>query len=139
MVRTTLSPLSCTSPAHIRSDPTVQAFTFLGQTTGSSVGPKLFLRDGWRASYAFNVAFVVGAIAFLCARGPHAKGWVGWDGVWTLRKEPRSSVAGDDEEKGEADQVAAAKKEAGQVGQETAVEDALQIDSEAEEGQRHKT
>ncbi|BGP45895.1 hypothetical protein JCM10450v2_001730 [Rhodotorula kratochvilovae] len=110
--------------ARSRVNGVYMAFTFLGQTTGSSVGPKLFLNDGWRASYALNVAFVAGAIAVLCARGPHAKGWVGWEGVWSLRREPkgRGTVEGDQEkgEEEEEEKEVEAKEE--EVGQETAVE-----------------
>ncbi|KPV75739.1 uncharacterized protein RHOBADRAFT_35486 [Rhodotorula graminis WP1] len=113
--------------ARSRVNGVYMAFTFLGQTTGSSAGPKLFLRHGWRASYGLNVAFVVAAIAFLCARGPHAKGWVGWDGVWSLRREPKQGegARGDeDAEKGELET-------ADEAGQETVVvENGQQVELE---------
>jgi len=62
------------------------AFVFAGQATGSSAGPKLFLKFGWRACYALHLGFNVLAILILLARGPSAKGWLGWGGTYSLRK-----------------------------------------------------
>ncbi|GAA6047609.1 hypothetical protein JCM3770_001587 [Rhodotorula araucariae] len=112
--------------ARSRVNGVYMAFTFLGQTTGSSVGPKLFLHDGWRASYALNAAFVAGAIAVLCARGPHATGWVGWGGVWSLRREPRQrgAVEGDTEKAEDVSRVVETEETA-------AGKDALRLEIEA--------
>ncbi|GAA5933018.1 MFS transporter [Sporobolomyces koalae] len=54
------------------------AFVFAGQATGSAVGPKLFLREGWRAAYALHVALGVTALLLLMGRGPNTSGWIGW-------------------------------------------------------------
>lgn len=62
------------------------AFVFAGQATGSSAGPRLFLRFGWRACYALHLGFNVLALLILLARGPSAKGWIGWSGNYSLRK-----------------------------------------------------
>ncbi|GAA5911049.1 uncharacterized protein JCM6883_004249, partial [Sporobolomyces salmoneus] len=62
------------------------SFVFAGQATGSSAGPKLFLRYGWRACYAFQLGFNVLALLTLLARGPGAKSWIGWSGNYSLRK-----------------------------------------------------
>ncbi|GAA5837653.1 hypothetical protein JCM9279_006823 [Rhodotorula babjevae] len=116
--------------ARSRVNGVYMAFTFLGQTTGSSVGPKLFLRHGWRAAYALNVAFIVAALGFLCARGPHAQGWIGWDGVWSLRRDPgksRGASEREDKEKGELET-------ADEVGQETAVEEGQRVELELDRG-----
>ncbi|GAA5990731.1 hypothetical protein JCM5350_007346 [Sporobolomyces pararoseus] len=67
------------------------AFVFAGQATGSSAGPKLFLRYGWRACYGLHLGFNVLALLILLARGPAAKGWIGWSGNYSLRKaQPKS-------------------------------------------------
>ncbi|BGP22683.1 hypothetical protein JCM10295v2_001574 [Rhodotorula toruloides] len=57
------------------------------QATGSSAGPKVFLRYGWRACYALSLALTATAIFILLLRGPSARAdqWVGWGGKYTLR------------------------------------------------------
>ncbi|GAA5877733.1 hypothetical protein JCM1840_003342 [Sporobolomyces johnsonii] len=65
---------------------------FAGQAMGSSVGPKIFLRYGWRACYALHLGWNAAAILFLLARGPNSKGWVGWGGNYSLRKVPKRSL-----------------------------------------------
>ncbi|GAA5830157.1 hypothetical protein JCM3766R1_002802 [Sporobolomyces carnicolor] len=62
------------------------AFVFAGQATGSSAGPKMFLRYGWRACYSLHLGFNALALLVLLARGPNAKGWIGWSGNYSLRK-----------------------------------------------------
>lgn len=72
--------------------------SFLGQAAGSSAGTKVFLSYGPRASYGMSIGFSAISITLLLSRGPRATGWVGWGGVYSLRKVLR--VKGGDEEEG---------------------------------------
>lgn len=40
------------------------------------------------AAYGLSVAWSCTAILILLARGPHAEGWVGWGGNYSLKKPP---------------------------------------------------
>ena len=62
------------------------AFVFLGQALGSSAGSRVYLQYGWRACYGMSVAFSCTCIFILLIRGPHATGWIGWSGVYSIRK-----------------------------------------------------
>ncbi|GAA5979159.1 hypothetical protein JCM11641_008445 [Rhodosporidiobolus odoratus] len=74
--------------ARSRVNSVYMAFVFAGQAAGSSAGPHLFLKYGWRACYGLNIALVGGAILVLLARGPSAGDrWIGWGGSYSLRKE----------------------------------------------------
>ena len=75
---------------------------FVGQLMGTAVGNKLYARGGWIASGSSSVAFVSFALLMCIVRGPHEKGWVGWHGGWSMKKElPKKQ----DEEKGKAEQA----------------------------------
>ncbi|GAA6004754.1 hypothetical protein JCM10207_001003 [Rhodosporidiobolus poonsookiae] len=105
----------CLDPkARSRINSTYMSFVFAGQATGSSAGPALFLRHGWRACYALSAAWCAAAIIILCLRGPHAKQkqWFGWGGKYSLRKPkaedapaapPVAQVVGQNGEKVEID------------------------------------
>jgi hypothetical protein len=58
--------------------------------TGTSVGSYVFLRYGWRAAAALNMALVAFELAMLLVRGPHCSRytWFGYEGGI----EPRKSV-----------------------------------------------
>jgi hypothetical protein len=76
---------------------------------GSSVGSKLFLSHGWRASGGLTLGLTGWALVLLLARGPHCDRytWLGYEGGIEWRK---SAVEGDASsiEKGEGtDQVVA--------------------------------
>ncbi|GJN88655.1 hypothetical protein Rhopal_001621-T1 [Rhodotorula paludigena] len=86
--------------ARSRVNGVYMTFTFLGQTAGSSAGPRLFLNSGWRSCYALTTAMIAAALVILFLRGPHATGWIGWDGVWSLRKERQAPAIVDVEKKG---------------------------------------
>lgn len=62
---------------------------FLGQVTGSSAGSIVYLHYGPRASYGMSVGFSLCGIFILLIRGPTStkNQWIGWNGVWSLRKE----------------------------------------------------
>ncbi|KAG7143658.1 hypothetical protein HYQ45_000194 [Verticillium longisporum] len=60
---------------------------FCGQLTGTTVGNRLYAHGGWLLSGGASVAFVGLALLAGFARGPRAKGWVGWHGGWRLRKD----------------------------------------------------
>lgn len=64
-------------------------FVFLGQAAGSSAGSKVFLQYGDRAAYGMACAWSAAAICILLLRGPYAEygtSWIGWSGVYTVRK-----------------------------------------------------
>ena len=67
------------------------------QSIGSAAGPKLYLRFGWRASYGLHVGLGGLALLILFARGPNAKGRIGWGGNYSLSK-TRDSDMNDAEE-----------------------------------------
>ncbi|GAA5822773.1 hypothetical protein JCM11251_004373 [Rhodosporidiobolus azoricus] len=86
--------------ARARINATYMAGTFTGQAIGSSAGPRLFLTYGWRACYAFHVALSITAMAVLLARGPHCPSdrWIGWGGVYSLKRVKPAPVQGATEE-----------------------------------------
>ena len=53
---------------------------FSGQLMGTAVGNKLYAEGGWIASGSASIGFIVAALLVTLARGPWAKGWVGWSG-----------------------------------------------------------
>lgn len=57
-------------------------FIFLGQTMGSGVGTRLYVRHGWYASQGFSVGCVALALAFCLSRAPDQdeKVWLPWRG-----------------------------------------------------------
>ncbi|KAF7531105.1 hypothetical protein G7054_g9197 [Neopestalotiopsis clavispora] len=62
-------------------------FSFAGQLTGTAVGNRLYARGGWTWSGGCNIAFIGFALVLCFLRGPHEKGWVGWRGGWSVRKD----------------------------------------------------
>jgi hypothetical protein len=61
---------------------------------GSSLGSKLFLSHGWRASGGLTLGLTGWALVLLLARGPHCNRytWFGYEGGMEWRK---SAVEGD--------------------------------------------
>ncbi|KAJ8081194.1 hypothetical protein PM082_018037 [Marasmius tenuissimus] len=61
---------------------------FCGQVMGSSVGTKLYLEHGWRASAGVQVAWAGFAIFVLLMRGPHCSRytWLGYEGGGEFKK-----------------------------------------------------
>ncbi|GAA6029346.1 hypothetical protein JCM8097_003630 [Rhodosporidiobolus ruineniae] len=123
-----------------RVNATYMSFVFVGQAIGSSTGPKVFLRYGWRACYALSLAYAAAAIVILLLRGPHAGGrWIGWGGKYSLRKEkaveakkePEKVVVrgGEEEEVAEVD-VEAQKVEGFLASQETTIAEPEAVDLE---------
>ncbi|GAA5888247.1 hypothetical protein JCM16303_005314 [Sporobolomyces ruberrimus] len=109
------------------------AFVFAGQATGSSAGPKLFLRYGWRACYGLHLGFNVLALLVLLARGPGAKGWLGWSGNYSLRK-ARPREDGEGEKKDEETVVEMERK--GEVGEDEALRAGRGKEKRAEGGEK---
>lgn len=70
---------------------------FCGQITGTAVGNALYARGGWIRSGSASVAFVCAALVICIARGPWEKGWVGWDGGWSIRRRDLEPKNGDQE------------------------------------------
>lgn len=60
---------------------------FTGQLTGTAVGNRLYALGGWKASGISNLAFLGGAMMVCFARGPRERGWIGWRGGWSLRRD----------------------------------------------------
>lgn len=77
-------------------------FSFAGQLTGTAVGNRLYARGGWTWSGGCNIAFIGFALVLCFLRGPHEKGWVGWRGGWSVRKDvvPAQNKGAADEENG---------------------------------------
>ncbi|GAA5894720.1 hypothetical protein JCM6882_006665 [Rhodosporidiobolus microsporus] len=133
--------------ARARINATYMTGTFTGQAIGSSAGPRLFLTYGWRACYAFHVALAVAAMGVLLLRGPHCPGdrWVGWGGVWSLRKvEPVAEPVKKDEkvdveaQKVEGFMQGEGARERERVGEETVVEAPVEGTEEVEGESRRK-
>ncbi|KAI9751946.1 MAG: hypothetical protein M4579_005829 [Chaenotheca gracillima] len=60
---------------------------FCGQLMGTAVGAKLYARGGWVSSGSASVGFIGAALLICFLRGPWEKGWVGWGGGWSLRRQ----------------------------------------------------
>ncbi|KAN0131501.1 Major facilitator superfamily domain containing protein [Lactarius tabidus] len=103
------SVYSISQAARARLNAVLIISIFIGQVMGSSVGSKLFLSHGWRASGGLTLGLTGWALVLLLARGPHCDRytWLGYEGGIEWRK---SAVEGDASsiEKGEGtDQVVA--------------------------------
>ncbi|KAK3338079.1 major facilitator superfamily domain-containing protein [Neurospora tetraspora] len=61
--------------------------SFAGQLTGTAVGNRLYAQGGWVYSGACGIAFGGFALIVCLVRGPREKGWIGWSGGWTFRRE----------------------------------------------------
>jgi len=77
---------------------------------GSSAGTYIFLKYGWRAAAAFNLALNTFDLAVLLVRGPHCSryAWFGYEGgieprksVIEERKRLQSGAENEDQECGE--------------------------------------
>ena len=73
---------------------------------GTSVGTKLFVTHGWRASAGMMLAWTGWEIAALLARGPHCNRytWFGYEGGMEWRKKAVEGHVPDVEKEKEADQ-----------------------------------
>lgn len=74
---------------------------FCGQLMGTAAGNHLYARGGWVASGSASVAFGAAGLLICFVRGPHATGWVGWGGGWSLKKSriPIHATTAADEER----------------------------------------
>ncbi|KZT30450.1 MFS general substrate transporter [Neolentinus lepideus HHB14362 ss-1] len=84
---------------------------FIGQVMGTSVGTKVFVEHGWRASTGLSMALCGWQLSILFLRGPHCglKTWVGWQGGWEARRSVveqrhRNATVAADPEKGLAEE-----------------------------------
>ncbi|KDQ49921.1 hypothetical protein JAAARDRAFT_142766 [Jaapia argillacea MUCL 33604] len=61
---------------------------FIGQIMGTSVGTKVFVNYGWRASAGLSMAWYGWQLVILLLRGPHVRGhrWFGYQGGLEARK-----------------------------------------------------
>ncbi|KAL8946685.1 MAG: hypothetical protein Q9222_006951 [Ikaeria aurantiellina] len=60
---------------------------FCGQLVGTAVGNHVFAIGGWVGSGSVSVGFLCAALGLCCLRGPREKGWVGWGGGWSIRRD----------------------------------------------------
>ncbi|MCJ1389110.1 hypothetical protein MMC18_001964 [Xylographa bjoerkii] len=75
---------------------------FCGQLMGTAVGNDLFAKGGWIRSGSASVGFIGAALVICFSRGPWEKGWLGWHGGWSIRRQdlgPKKSDVEKDEEK----------------------------------------
>lgn len=77
---------------------------FTGQLTGTAVGNALYARGGWRASGICNIAFLAFAVVVCFARGPREKGWLGWNGGWSIRLDDTKHATPGQNSSGDADE-----------------------------------
>lgn len=59
---------------------------FCGQLMGTAAGNHLYAHGGWIRSGSASVGFLCAALCVCFARGPWAKGWLGWRGGWSIRR-----------------------------------------------------
>ncbi|TFK57217.1 MFS general substrate transporter [Heliocybe sulcata] len=93
--------------ARARLNAVLVIMLFIGQVIGTSVGTKVFVEHGWRASAGLSLALCGWQLAILFLRGPHCglKTWIGWEGGWEARKSvveasERGATGASDAEKG---------------------------------------
>lgn len=67
---------------------------FIGQLIGTSIGARIYLKGGYRASGGFCLGLLGFMLAVLLCRGPHCptKKWLGYEGGWSLQKIPPSKI-----------------------------------------------
>ncbi|KAF8268532.1 major facilitator superfamily domain-containing protein [Lactarius quietus] len=82
---------------------------FIGQVTGTSVGTKLFVPHGWRASGGLMLGWTAWQLLVLLSRGPHCNRytWFGYEGGMEWRKNAVEGHASDIETGKGTNQVAA--------------------------------
>jgi len=89
---------------------------FIGQVMGLSVGTKLFIPHGWRASGGLMLGWTTWQLVVLLSRGPHCDRytWFGYEGGMEWRKSAVEGHASDTEKGKGVNQVGAeeASKEA---------------------------
>ncbi|TCD65169.1 hypothetical protein EIP91_003025 [Steccherinum ochraceum] len=93
--------------ARARLNAVVLISIFIGQVMGTSVGTKVFLQHGWRASAALSLAWSGFCLFIMLIRGPNVSRytWVGYEGGWEIRKRrlaAKENSGGVDVEKAEA-------------------------------------
>jgi predicted MFS family arabinose efflux permease len=89
------------SKAQNRINTAYMVSVFLGQVTGTAVGNRIYAEAGWVGSGSFNVASIAAAIFFCLLRGPKEKGWIGWHGGLSLKRQDLNDSP--DEEKGSSE------------------------------------
>ncbi|KAK4161530.1 major facilitator superfamily domain-containing protein [Cladorrhinum sp. PSN259] len=72
---------------------------FCGQLTGSAVGNRLYAQGGWRLNGGCSIGFIAFAVLICLIRGPREKGWFGWSGGWSIRRDdlPQKKKQSDEE------------------------------------------
>ncbi|KAF3178250.1 hypothetical protein TWF225_008004 [Orbilia oligospora] len=77
---------------------------FIGQVMGTGIGAKTYAVGGWLASGSASVGITVLGLLVALGRGPHAKGWLGWDGGSSFKLQTQVQQAGDGGMRAEAGQ-----------------------------------
>ncbi|KAK6358481.1 hypothetical protein TWF730_007815 [Orbilia blumenaviensis] len=62
---------------------------FIGQVMGTGIGAKTYAVGGWLASGSASVGITVLGLLVALGRGPHARGWLGWDGGSSFKLQPQ--------------------------------------------------
>lgn len=86
-------------------EPTTPQF-FIGQVMGTSVGTKVFVKNGWRSDAGLNMGLYGLQLLFLLVRGPHCRRftWFGYEGGLEGRRSViEQTVREKDAESGPAD------------------------------------
>lgn len=85
--------------ARNRVNTSYMVLVFLGQTSGTLIGNRLYARGGWIASGSASVGFISMALLFSIIRGPHEEGWIGWGGGWNIKRRAAMPATKTDEER----------------------------------------
>ncbi|KAH8092186.1 MFS general substrate transporter [Cristinia sonorae] len=95
-VSLTSSVFSLDAGAKARLNAVIVISIFIGQVMGTSVGTKVFLEHGWRASAFVSLAWCCFCFCVMLSRGPNCGRytWVGWEGGWEVRKSRLAMRAG---------------------------------------------
>lgn len=109
-VSLTTSVYGISQAARARLNAVLILSIFIGQVMGTSVGTKVFVSHGWRASAGLMLGWTVWQLVLLLARGPHCKRytWFGYEGGIEWRKSAVEGRALDVEKGGGTNPEAAA-------------------------------
>ncbi|KAH8989541.1 MFS general substrate transporter [Lactarius akahatsu] len=106
-VSLTTSVYGISQAARARLNAVLILSIFIGQVTGTSVGTRLFVSYGWRASAGLMLGWTAWQLVVLLARGPHCERytWFGYEGGMEWRKSAVEERAFDTEKGRETNQV----------------------------------
>ncbi|KAI0262422.1 major facilitator superfamily domain-containing protein [Gloeopeniophorella convolvens] len=108
-VSLTTSVYGISEAARARLNAVLILSLFIGQVMGTSVGTKVFVEHGWRASAGLMLGWTVWQLAILLIRGPHCSRytWFGYEGGIEWRKSIVAARALEAEPEKKADSIEA--------------------------------